>query len=133
VFDSRSSTLYVHPGNRITEGPPQTFPAGNNTTNPGGDPYTVGSSGPAPSGTFVVQDPVSTGNSVSYGPYFFPIGAQGANGERLDIARQRGIGLHGGRTGPNSPTEGCIRVSNDTITDLVRIHQADPITSITIR
>lgn len=28
-----------------------------------------------------------------------PVGAIGPNGERQDIARQRGIGIHGGREG----------------------------------
>lgn len=79
------------------------------------------------------QPPVRTGSSPSYGPYCFPVGARGPNGERQDIARQRGIGIHGGRTGPMFPTQGCIRVSNIAIRDLYNIHQQDPITQITIR
>jgi RHS repeat-associated protein len=125
--------LLVHLGTTDTQGPPQAFPAGNNTTNPTGDPNAVGSNGPAPTGTFPVQNPVNTEGRPEYGPYFFPIGEVGPNGERLDIARQRGIGIHGGRRGPESRTQGCIRVADQTARDLQETHQADPITSITIR
>ncbi len=132
-FVKSSNTLFVHPGTMETQGPPQAFPAGNNTTNPTGDPNRLGSNGPAPLGTFPVQDPVNTEGRQEYGPYFFPVGDVGSNGERLDIARQRGIGIHGGRSGPESRTHGCIRVSDETDITLYEIHQADPITSITIR
>jgi RHS repeat-associated protein len=128
-----SKILLVHPGTPDTQGPPQAFSAGNRTTNPSGDPNTVGSNGPAPTRTFPVQNLVNTEGRPEYGPYFFPIGEVGPNGERLDIARKRGIGIHGGRSGPESRTEGCIRVSDQTDRELYRIHQADPITSITIR
>ena len=83
--------------------------AGNRTVNPGGNPFTVGSEGPAPTGTWPVGAPVSTGTSISYGPFFFPVGARG------DIARDRGIGIHAGRSGPQSRTQGCIRVSDAAI------------------
>src|SRR6185437_2229001 len=93
----------------------QTYQAGNNTTNPNGDPNTVGSNGPAPQGTFPVQQPVNTGNSASFGNWFLPVGscAQGqtapCTGQRGgDIARQRGIGIHGGRRNAQSRTNGCI-------------------------
>ena len=132
-FVRGSNILLVHPGTRDIEGPPRAFPAGNNTTNPAGDPNTVGSNGPAPSGTFPVQNPVNTEGGPEFGPYFFPVGEVGPNGEGLDIARQRGIGIHGGRRGPESRTHGCIRVSDETDRALYEIHQSDPITSITIR
>lgn len=116
-----------------TQGPPRAFSAGNSTTNPTGSPNTVGSNGPVPEGTFPIQNPVHTEGRPEYGPYFFPVGEVGSNGERLDIARQRGIGIHGGRRGPESRTQGCIRVSDETDRNLNQIHQADPIHSITIR
>ncbi len=105
VFNRSSGTLTVIDGNGNVVG---VYLAGNFTTNPRGNPNTIGSNGPAPSGTFPVQAPVSTGSSPAYGPYFFPIGAPGS------IVRQRGIGIHGGRSGPTSKTLGCIRVSNET-------------------
>ena len=109
------------------------YPAGNNTTNPGGDPNTVGSNGPAPQGTFPIQPPVNTTGRPEYGSAFFPVGGVGPNGERLDIARQRGIGVHSGRRGNQSRTQGCIRVDESTVQDLLRINQNDPITGIEIR
>lgn len=108
------------------------FPVGNRTTNPQGNPNQVGSNGPAPSGTFPVQPPVTTGTSPAFGSFFFPIGAVGPDGQRLDIARQRGIGLHGGRSGPQSRTHGCLRVSDETLRELVDFYRFDPITQIDI-
>ena len=87
--------------------------AGNNTVKPDGDPLEVGSNGPAPWGKWPVGAPISTGTSESYGPFFLPIGAPG------DVARSRGIGLHGGRSGPQSRTEGCVRSGNAAITEMV--------------
>jgi RHS repeat-associated protein len=110
-----------------------TYPAANNTTNPSGDPNTVGSNGPAPRGTYPVQPPVNTTGRPEYGSAFFPVGAIGLNGQRLDIARQRGIGVHSGRRGHQSRTQGCIRVDESTIQELLRINQNDPITEITIQ
>jgi RHS repeat-associated protein len=146
VFDRASGTLTLVPGNTETPDYPEVygepdisqvqdmnvFTAGNVTTNPTGDPNTIGSKGPAPNGTFPVQppvviDPSDTANYARYGPYEFPIGAPGS------LIRKRGIGLHGGRTGPQYPTWGCIRVSNSTIKELYEYNQIDPITSITIQ
>ena len=96
--------------------------AGNNTVKPDGDPLKVGSNGPAPWGKWPVGAPISTGTSESYGPFFFPIGAPG------DVARSRGIGLHGGRSGPQSKTEGCVRSGNAAITETVIKFNIKPIT-----
>jgi uncharacterized protein RhaS with RHS repeats len=79
-----------------------TYPAGNNTINPTGDPNKVGCNCPAPTGTFPVQKPINT------------------------------AGHHGGRRGPQSKTQGCIRVSDDTVISLYQFYQSDPITDITI-
>ena len=130
VFNGDTGTLtaFDDEGNQLAQ-----FPAGNNTTNPTGDPFTVGSNAPAPTGTFPVQSPINTQGQPEFGPFFFPVGAVGPNGERFDIARKRGIGLHGGRRGPESKTQGCIRLSDDDIRNLVDIHRQDPITDITIR
>jgi RHS repeat-associated protein len=109
-----------------------TCPAANRTVNPHGDPNRVDSNSPAPNGTFPVQPPVPTGSSISYGPYFYPIGAVGPNGERLDIARERGIGLHGGRDNYLYPTHGCIRMNNQDIINLHHQNENAPLQSITI-
>jgi RHS repeat-associated protein len=129
VANRAAGTLTV----TFLDGTTVTYPVGNNTVNPSGDPNTVNSNGPAPSGTFPVQTPINTGNSVSYGPYFFPIGAVNPDGTPGDIARLRGIGLHGGRRNHNSRTEGCLRADNADILDLVGRTAADPLTSITIK
>ena len=119
--------LYDWAGNWLA-----TFDAANNTTKPAGDPCKKESNGPAPNGRFPVQPPVNTKGSKSYGSYFFPIGAVGPNGERQDIARQRGIGLHAGENGYMSRTNGCIRVDESTIQQLYDYSQQDPITTIII-
>jgi RHS repeat-associated protein len=129
VADGGAGTLTI----RFSDGTTATYPVGNNTINPNGDPNTVNSNGPAPAGTFPVQPPVNTGNSVSYGPYFFPVGAVNPDGTPADIASRRGIGIHGGRRNHNSRTEGCLRLDNADITDLVKRTAADPLTSITIK
>lgn len=128
VFNNGTLTVVGSDGNIIA-----TRPAGNNTTNPRGDPNVVGSNGPAPRGTFPVQPPVNTTGRPEYGSAFFPVGAVGPNGQRLDIARQRGIGVHSGRRGYQSRTQGCIRVDESTIQELLQINQNDPITEITIQ
>jgi RHS repeat-associated protein len=132
-FDRGSKTLTLRDRNGF---PVTSYPAGNDTINPGGDPNTKGCNRPAPNGTFPLQRPISTAGSLEYGSYFFPVGARGPKGERLDIARLRGIGVHAGRTGPRSRTRGCIRVSDDDVRDLCLwyqlLEQIDPITHITI-
>ncbi len=129
IADRASGTLTIDFKNGTTV----TYPFANNTTNPVGNPNIINSNGPAPAGTFPVQAPINTGSSISYGPYFFPIGAVNSDGTPGDIARQRGIGLHGGRRNHNSRTEGCLRADNADIMDLVSRTAADPLTSITIK
>jgi lipoprotein-anchoring transpeptidase ErfK/SrfK len=109
------------------------YPAANRTVNPKGDPTRVDSNGPAPTGTFPIQSPVlDPSPAISYGPVFYPIGAVGPNGERQDIARQRGIGLHGGRDSYLYPTHGCIRMNNGDISNLYNQTQHAPLQTITI-
>ena len=129
VADRSTGTITV----TLRDGTTRSFAVGNNTVNPRGNPNVVGSNGPAPAGTWPVQPPVDTGASVSYGPVFFPLGAVNPDGTRGDIARQRGIGLHGGRRDRNSRTEGCLRMDDKDIRSLRDIVRDDPLTSITIR
>ena len=129
-FDRAIGTIRVYSKDGVLIGE---YPAGNFTTNPNGDPFTVGSNGRAPTGTWPVQPPIDTPGRPEYGPRFWPIGARGPNGERLDTARKRGIGLHSGRRGPESRTQGCIRIS-DSDSDTIAMEVAnDPLTSITIQ
>ena len=84
-------------------------------------------------GTWPVQSPVNTSGDVRYGPYFWPIGAVDAQGNRADIARQRGIGLHGGRRSHQSHTQGCVRMDDADILNLYQRTTNDPLTTIEIR
>lgn len=138
VFDRSDGLLYIYPGENGDAGPPVIFSAGNETRNMAGDPYTVDSNGPAPNGTYPVQGPIYTGNSESFGPYYFPVGDCGTSPtcsgpQGGDIARKRGIGVHGGRTGYQRPTDGCIRLNNDDVRTLNEMNAADPLTKITIQ
>ena len=127
VFSRQAQQIVV----TLPDGDTLVYPAANKTLNPCGDPNRVDSNGPAPNGTFPVQRSVPMGDE-SYGPYFYPIGAVGARGERLDIARQRGIGLHAGRDSYLHPTHGCIRMNNRDIVDLHNQTQNVPLQVITI-
>lgn len=138
VFDRSEGTLTVYPGDHHADTAPTTFPAGNNTTNPAGDPYAIGSNGSAPNGTYPVQRPIATGTSESFGPYFFPVGDCGTSStcsgpNAGDIARQRGIGIHAGQKGPESRTHGCIRLSEENIQTLHEMDATDPLETITIQ
>lgn len=122
-FDRKSGRIYIYPGGEGTYGPPQSFPAGNNTVNPGGDPMTPESNGPAPSGAFSVGSYISVngGPNSSYGSGFFPI----------NLGLRKGVGIHAGREnrgGPNAKTLGCIRTNEQAMDALRR----DPPTRIKI-
>jgi len=144
VFSRENGTIYLLDGDGNVE---NSWDAANNTTIPDGDPCTVGSNGPAPNGEWPINGPiVDTGDSRSYGPHFIPVGDAGDGDDRNDIARQRGIGVHGGRegetdsqgrTGHEYNTRGCIRMENDDVDELVdwmREHaDDDPVDSITIQ
>ncbi len=97
------------------------FPAQNITT---------GGYAPIPAGIYSVGPPrENTGGRTGYipseGPYFIPINVPG----------RTGIGIHGGRMGPSSPTHGCIRTTNQSLRSILStIYDAnkDPISSITV-
>jgi hypothetical protein len=94
------------------------YPAGNNASNPRGDPFTVGSHGPFPHGVIWNVDHVERFSPnddgwTDYGPAFFKIGDPGT------IAYRRGTGLHASTDSPFSTTNGCIRISNDSMRSLL--------------
>ena len=103
------------------------FPAGNNTAQ--------NSNGPVLPGNYPIGNPVAINSNgdvnadgipdgTQFGPYFIPI---------QNVPGRSGIGIHGGRSGPQSPTLGCIRTSNEDITTIVTIHNQDPITNIIVQ
>jgi RHS repeat-associated protein len=128
-FDGGAGQILVYPGGPDTQGPPQSFPAANNVTNPTGDPLTPETHGPAPDGTFPMGSVTNTGTDVNspMGTGFAPISLPpGPNGQRT------GVGLHAGRAdkgGPQHVTWGCVR-TNESALDALR---ADPPTTITIQ
>ena len=128
LFESQKGQLVV----TLRDGSKRTFEAGNNTTNPSADPNEIGAHGPAPRGKFPVQKPISEAGSKPYGPFFFPVGAV-VGGKPADVARKRGIGIHGDRNGPSSITLGCIRVSSETDQELFRIYSTETFMTIEIR
>jgi hypothetical protein len=103
----------------IKDGRALIYPAGNNASNPHGDPFTVGSNGPFPYGVIwnvhhVERFSPGDGNDwTDYGPAFFKIGDPGT------IAYRRGTGLHGGTDSPFSLTNGCIRITNDSMSSFL--------------
>jgi hypothetical protein len=111
IYDSTAQTLrVVGVTNTKDAGIDKTFAAGNNTTNPSGDPMKVGSNGPMPSGEWQLgpMEGVSRSEQTSYGNVgFIPLTDDivGQNG--------RGLGIHSGR-GDNTQhvTNGCIRTTD---------------------
>jgi len=102
------------------------FPVGNITTRNSKGPVAPGV---YPLGTPVKVDPTGDANrdgipdGLQFGPYFIPV---------HDVPGRTGIGIHGGRSGPQSPTLGCFRMSNADVAQLVNINKQNPITQITV-
>jgi RHS repeat-associated protein len=62
-----------------------------------------------------------------------PIGPYGSHGILLfDVPGRTGMGLHSGRSGPESKTEGCIRTTDPCMDVLNMLHQQTPITMIMV-
>ncbi|HLE17459.1 MAG TPA: RHS repeat-associated core domain-containing protein [Syntrophales bacterium] len=107
-------TVYDKCGNQVGQ-----FPAGNNTTSD--------SNGPWPPGTYkfshYMPHPESgpTGPFGSYGNFVF------------DVPGRTGMGVHSGRNGPQSRTQGCIRTTDDATRAIRDLHAIDPLTIITVR
>ncbi len=62
-----------------------------------------------------------TGPYGSYGIFIF------------DVPGRTGMGVHSGRSGPQSPTKGCIRTIDPCTQLLNNLHELDPILGITVR
>ncbi len=116
VFDRGAGTITITDGNGNTVG---TYPAANNTTST--------SNGPWPDGTTPYSHYVPHPGSGANGPY-------GSNGNFVfDVPGRTGMGIHSGRSGPQSRTRGCIRTT-DQATDFLRdLHANDPLQTITVR
>jgi len=95
------------------------YPAGNNTNNPTGNPFKGGIHSPFPHGRIWKVDHIERYSSsdgqdwIDYGPAFFKIGSPGT------IAYTRGTGLHAGTNSHLSLTNGCLRISTQSMNDLL--------------
>lgn len=80
-----------------------------------------------PAGNFTVSGSGGSWPDGSYSPTHYnrhpesgPTDAYGSNGIIVfGVKGRTGMGLHSGRSGPNSPTLGCVRASDDTMGYLV--------------
>jgi RHS repeat-associated protein len=62
-----------------------------------------------------------------------PRGPYGSHGIFIwEVPGRTGMGLHSGRDGPESPTHGCVRTTDDCMQRLLDLQQSDPLTEITI-
>lgn len=74
--------------------------------------------------TFSWHSPHSGGTAK--GPY-------GSNGNFIfNVGTREGMGIHAGRSGPKSKTNGCIRTSDDATAAIKALHQNDPIEKLTV-
>lgn len=107
-------TIYDSNGNQIGQ-----FPAANNTTS--------SSNGPWPNGTYDYSHYMSHPESGPNGPY-------GSNGNFVfDVPGRSGMGIHSGRSGPQSKTQGCIRTTDDATQFLRDLQNTDPLQTITVQ
>jgi hypothetical protein len=112
--DTGTITIYDNQGNQIGQ-----YPAGNNTTST--------SNGPWPNGTYNYSHYVPHPESGPNGPY-------GSNGNIVfDVPSRTGMGIHSGRSGPQSITEGCIRTTDEATGFLRDINRTDPLKTITVK
>jgi hypothetical protein len=119
VFSRDDETMYLLDSNGNEVG---SWDAANNASNSTGRPCEEGSNGPAPNGNWDIDWGVQTRSGDAYGgddEEFIPVGDYGSDGcHPSDEAAERGIGIHGGRTGYEHETDGCIRMNDDDIDDL---------------
>ncbi|UGQ45401.1 RHS repeat-associated core domain-containing protein [Massilia endophytica] len=116
VFNRATGTITItdRSGN-----PVGTYPAANNTTST--------SNGPWPNGTYPYSHHRPHPESGITGRF-------GSNGNFVfSVPGRSGMGVHSGRGGPQSKTEGCIRTSDEATSFLRALHSTDPIQTITVQ
>ena len=128
TFSKSAGFMYIYLSNGIRQG----ARAANITTNPGGNPNVEGSEGPAPNGVWSVSRVVQVTSGDANNDDVDDVTQFGGVFIGLNIPTRPGIGIHAGRSGYQSRTHGCIRVNNGVEDELYKIHQRDPITSVTI-
>lgn len=92
--------------------------AGNNTT--------PNSNGPWPNGNYPFSwyNPRPSGGPQSFGSHGIFI---------FDVPGRSGMGVHSGRRGPGSATEGCIRTDDPCMKQIKTLHSSDPLTNVTVK
>jgi RHS repeat-associated protein len=116
TYDSGTGTLTLYDGSGNQLGQ---FPAGNNTTS--------NSTGPWPSGTYPYSYYMSHPESGPNGPY-------GSHGNFVfEVPGRAGMGVHSGREGPQSSTQGCIRTTDQGTETISNLNATDPLTVIIVR
>ena len=113
AFDPKAEKITIN----FANGDTKSYKAGNHTTNPNGDPCTVGSHAPAPPGEWFLNLPhyayPGDNRYPRVGAAFFLIGSPGTAPFRRDV------GLHAGSKSHKDLTFGCIRISNYDMEDLL--------------
>jgi hypothetical protein len=63
-----------------------------------------------------------------------PNDAYGSNGIHVfDVPDRSGMGVHSGRSGPQSKTLGCVRTNEEGSAFIKDLHQTDPLKTIRIQ
>jgi RHS repeat-associated protein len=116
VYNSSDGTLtiYSKQGCKVKQ-----CKAGNNTTRKSKGPWPVGNY----NYLYHVPHPESgpSGRYGSCGNFVF------------DVPGRPGIGVHSGRSGPQSRTEGCIRTTDECTKTMLNLNSTDPLTNITVQ
>jgi hypothetical protein len=116
TYDSGNGTLTLYNSSGTSVGE---YSAGNNTTSD--------SNGAWPTGTYNYLYHTDHPESDANGPY-------GSNGNFVfDVPDRTGMGVHSGRSGPQSRTRGCIRTTDEGTAAISNLNSTDPLTTITVR
>ena len=116
VFNRGAGTITITNSSGNVVG---TYPAANNTTS--------NSNGSWPNGTYDYSHYMPHPESGPNGPY-------GSNGNFVfDVPGRSGMGIHSGRSGPQSKTQGCIRTTDDATDFLRQLQGIDPLQAITVQ
>ena len=118
IYDGQSHTLTIIGKDGTVIG---VYPANNRTTR--------SSNGPWPNGTYPYSHYNAHPESNAKGPF-------GENGISVfDVPGRSGMGIHAGRAnraGPNYPTLGCVRTTDEATAFIRALQKYDPVTSLKV-
>ncbi|MGZ5008388.1 MAG: RHS repeat-associated core domain-containing protein, partial [Methylobacter sp.] len=116
IFDRSVGTITIfdNQGNQVAQ-----YPAANNTTSTSGGPW--------PDGTYNYSHYMAHPESAANGPY-------GSNGNFVfTVPNRPGMGIHSGRSGPQSKTLGCVRTTDEATKFLKNLNSTDPLKTIKVQ